>query len=684
MNLDSISCFSEENDCEYKMECLIAILNMTSDVIVNADIDGNISYLNSAAQKVLADGESFDLFEDVYAQLQKEAIPTAMQHGYWHGETKYVTKDGVEGYLKQTLLAQKWSPKQKRCFSSIVRDVTHQKRLDKQEILASNVLQNIVEGVVVTDANSTIISVNKAFTNVTGYTAAEVIGKKPNILSSGKHDASFYKEMWKDLTEKGFWKGEIWNRHKNGSIYLQHLKIKQITDAQGKIINYVSLIEDITERKKLEDQIQYQAYHDSLTQLPNRYFFNEKLEYELQNGSGNGAILLVDIERFKRITDTFGHQAGDELLLAVSDRLVRKVAKKGFVSRIESKGFIVLLPEYSEAEAQRMAEKLLGIFRYPFKIEEQDFMMSGCIGISLYPIDGTDVTALYKNVDAALLKAKEFGSNSYAFYHEVTEHRSSELLSLENSLYWALRNDQFELYYQPQLDIQNGKITGYEVLVRWNHPDRGMVPPMQFIPIAEDTGMIMQLDELILRKACTQMVEWLEKGYPPLRASVNVSMKNFNKRDIVSRLQRIIGESGIEPQQLIIELTESALMNNPDVAFHMLESIKQLGIEIALDDFGTGYSSLSYLRRLPIDYLKIDRSFIQDVTEDYRSAELVKTIVQLAKSLELDVVAEGIETKEQLQLMQTFGCTEAQGYYIGRPVPREQFEAMLVQQYNYQ
>lgn len=661
-----------------QLKCMSTILEMTPHFVATTNRDGKVLYYNSAAGKLL----DLEEREDISHVLHNDAFCTAIREGFWQGETVVVNHEGKETPISQVVIAHKTDTGNVEYFSTIARDISKQKKIGEQERLAANVLQNIIEGVVITDPNSHIVSVNRAFTDVTGYEEYEVIGKKPSILSSGKHDKQFYKVMWQDLLEHGFWKGEVWNRHKNGNHYLQKLTISAVKDDQGKTAYYVSLIEDITKKKELEEQIAFQAFHDSLTKLPNRYSFNKILEEKIQSIHGEIAILLLDLDRFKRVNDTLGHHGGDQLLCAVAERLVRKVGNKGLVSRLSGDEFIMIFPDFTEREALAESNGLLEELRHSFFIGQHEFFIGGSIGISIFPKDGTDVETLFKKADHALYRAKELGRNNAQLYHELNGQQLTELATLENSLHRALEQDQFELYYQPQLDLRSGKVVGVEALIRWNHPEQGIISPMHFIPIAEDMGIIHILDELVLRKACNQVVAWSQQGFEPIRISINVSMLNFNKNDIVTRILTTIEETRVNPEQIVLELTESAVMNNPDMTVHVLSSLKDKGIAIALDDFGTGYSSLGYLKRLPIDLLKIDRSFIRDITEEDRNAALVGTIIHLAKSLNLKVVAEGVETEEQLQLLLNYGCDEIQGYYMSKPLPKKDFEALMTKQYS--
>lgn len=669
-----------------EIQYLAAIIDMSVHAIIVIDKDGFIKRCNRAARNLYAcdpinthkhikDLQPTELIN----KLMNEAIPKAMHSLHWSGDEVLVNADGDEIPVAIAVYAHCDEAGEVSFISIITRDITNEKMYWERERLSSNVLDNIIEGVVVTDANSVIIKVNRAFTDVTGYDESEVIGKKPSILSSGKHDKAFYEAMWKAILEKGVWRGEVWNRHKNGDIYLQKLTISSIKNKHGVVENYVSLIEDITEKKRLEEKIAFQAYHDPLTLLPNRYSFFERFDDLVKNKISSIAIVLLNIDRFKRINDSLGHPVGDQVLKVVGDRLATITPITDSLFHLNGDQFILMYPQYSKEDALVAANQILERLRVPFVVDSYELFLGGSIGISMYPQDGEDSATLLKNAGLALYKAKKLGRNNVQFYYDTTERHSIEMIELENDLHKAIQQDQFELYYQPQMDLQHEAIIGAEVLVRWNHPKHGLLSPARFIPLAEESGLILQMDEIVLRKACEQAVLWKQQGYPPIRLSVNLSMLHFNKREIVEKVYSILCDTGMDPEQLIIELTESAMMNNPELTFYMLTEFRAKGISIAIDDFGTGYSSLGYLQKLPIHSLKIDRSYIHDLADNKGSRALTRSIIQLALNLGLNVVAEGVENSEQLQLLKEYACTQVQGYLIGKPMPQAQFEQKVLQ-----
>lgn len=652
------------------------VFDLCQDMVLCINQEGALLYCNQMTRDWLGEKGNIDNL------VSFESLRAATIHGEWAREFKTLDPLGRETTLYQHIVPIQGNDGKVHSFICITRLSNRvQHRFDREdEILANDVLENIIEGVVVTDPHSYIIRVNRAFTEITGYQEEEVIGKKPNILSSGKHNKQFYERMWHELITNGFWQGEIWNRHKNGNIYLQKLTIKAVKNHAGETVNYVSLIEDITEKKRLESQIAFQATHDMLTQLANRHTFMQHLGEKLtERKLSELAVMIIDVDRYKRIKDMYGYHAGDELLIAVANRIQRAIGQFGEVYRLEGSEFAAIITGMAKNKVYEKAKMIIDQFRHPITIDRKEYMVGMNIGISYHHKDGTDAQTLYKNSDFAMRKAKEFGRNHIQMFPNMSFVPSDlEVLTLEDSLFRALEQDQFELYYQPQLNVRDGTIQGFEVLVRWNHPEHGLLSPMQFIPIAEDVGVVSEIDDLVLRKTCLQLVKWRIEGYPPMRASVNLSMKNFLDRRIVSRIADILEETRVDPNQLVIELTESTLMNNIDLVLNILQEIKNYGIKVALDDFGTGYSSLSYLKNLPIDYLKIDRSFLKDITSNPRSAALVQTMIQLANSLGIEVVTEGIEEEEQLQLVREFGSSEVQGYFISKPLPQKDFEQLLI------
>lgn len=554
-------------------------------------------------------------------------------------------------------------------------------RAEMEMQLASTVFDASSDAIMITDARNLIIAVNAAFCEITGFREEEAIGQTPAILSSGKHDANFYRDMWQQLKETGRWSGEIWNRRKNGEIYVEWLTLNTVKNDRDETSHYVAIFADITEHKQAEEHVHHLAHYDALTDLPNRTLFSDRLGQALiqaQRNHGRAAVMFLDLDRFKVINDTLGHSIGDLLLQEVAARLTGCVREGDTVSRLGGDEFVVLLPELRDAEdAYVVAQKLLAAAALPFELHGHELHISASIGISFYPDDGASAEMLMKNADVAMYRAKEMGRNNYQFYHADMNARSFERLTMETSMRRALEREQFELYYQPRYEMPEGRIVGVEALIRWHHPDLGLVLPAQFIPLAEETGLILPIGEWVLRAAATQGKAWQQAGLPPLFMAANVSARQFRQTDFAGKVGQILQDTGFDPCWLELELTETTLMKHSEESVESLSKLKAMGIRIAIDDFGTGYSSLGYLKRLPVDILKIDRSFVSDVTVSLDDAAIVEAIIAMARSLGLHVVAEGVETAEQAKFLKAHKCEEMQGYYFSKPLPVDQLLLIL-------
>ncbi len=564
-----------------------------------------------------------------------------------------------------------------------VREAFERFDLSQQSVHFSKIYENTVEGIIITDQNSVIQAVNPAFSSITGYQAAEVIGRTPAILKSGQHSEVFYRELWETLRENGKWTGEIWNKRKNGEIFPEWLNITLIRDSQGNITQYVGLFSDITEHKRNEERLRHQAYHDALTDLPNRLLLNENLELAINQAERAGhqvAVLMMDLDNFKYVNDTYGHDFGDQVLIAVADR-VRSVVRKGdTLARLGGDEFTLLLPQVKDAnEAVVVIEKLMGGFSLPFAVENNELAVTASIGISCYPQDGGTPEDLLKNADGALYKAKEEGGNTYVFFAPEMTERAKARMGVETDLRRAVEAaaGEIEVFFQPKLQLGDEAVVGMEALARWNHPTRGLLLPKDFIAIAEDTGLILGVGKKVLEEACRRTAQWNQNRSGELRLAVNLSAYQFRDTELFETITGVLERTGLDPRFLEIELAESLVMRNVQASIEMLVMLKRLGVSIAVDNFGTGYSSLSYLKRLPVDALKIDQSFVRDVATDPHSAELVRTIIGMAHNFKLEVVAEGVETAEQLEFLRRNGCDLVQGFLIARPMAAAEFEAFL-------
>ena len=564
-------------------------------------------------------------------------------------------------------------------------DITDKKNSEKQLRMAHKVFENTIEGIAVTDLKGNIQWVNPAFSTITGYSADEALGQNPRILKSHHHEKEFYTNMWQSIMEKGQWQGEIWNRKKSGETYPEWLTISALKDGYGKPVQYVSVFNDITERIKQEEHIKYQSHHDALTGLPNRFLFKDRLGSAIAHAHRHAekfAVLFLGLDRFKRINDTLGHAMGDKLLKAVAVRLSDSIQEDDTVARFSGDAFAVIIKEIKTVEKLILSiNLLLDALKKPFFIDGHELYITASMGISLYPTDGDDADTLIKNADTAMYRAKELERNSYQLYTPTMNEKALTRLSMENDLHKALQQNELILYYQPQVDVNTGRIIGAEALVRWLHPRLGFLPPGEFIPLAEETGLIVPLGEWVLQRACIQNKEWQRKGLPKINIGVNLSTLQFRQKNLIQRVEEILELSELSPEFLELEITESIAMLDADFTNKMLHQLKDMGIQISIDDFGTGYSSLAYLTRFPIDRIKIDQSFIRGIPDEKEELAIVMAMMAMAKSLGLKTIAEGVEKVEQYNFLKEQYCHQIQGYYFSRPVDEETFEKMLMKEY---
>ncbi len=577
------------------------------------------------------------------------------------------------------------SRKLKLANKKLGRTVGELEKASEQLQLAARVFESSRDAITITDARGTIIAVNEAFTAITGYPAAEVVGKNPRILQSGRHDTEYYRVMWASIQENGYWQGEIWNKRKNGEIYPEWLKITAVKNPSQDTANYIAVFSDITDDIRAAERIQHLAYYDSLTNLPNRALLSDRLDLAIAHAKRSGskcAVLSLDMDRFKNINDALGHSVGDQLLKSVATRLKECVREVDTVARMGGDEFVVILDGVAEADSiLPVARKMLHSLSQPYEIEGHNIRATPSIGISVYPDDGADQESLIMNADSAMYHAKENGRNDFRFFVPDMKTKVAEKLFIESDLRKALEHGQFALYYQPQVDITTGHIIGAEALIRWNHPTAGLISPAKFIPVAEESGLIVPLGEWILDDACRQNMAWQKAGLPPISIAVNLSAVQFRQQNLCQLIGRVLSDTGLDPHYLELELTEGLVMSNTDSTIATLNGFKEMGVHISIDDFGTGYSSLSYLKHFPIDYLKIDQSFIRDITTNQDDAAITTAIINMAKGLNLRTIAEGVETAEQLKFLRLHSCDVVQGYYFSKPVPATEFADILRMSY---
>ncbi len=555
-------------------------------------------------------------------------------------------------------------------------DITDRKKTEQQLRIAATAFES-QEGIVVTDEKFNDLRVNQAFTDITGYKSEEAIGKKPNILKSGRQSGEFYRNMFKSIREHGRWSGELINRRKNGEVYPEHLTITAVKDAKGHTTNYVGMFTDISVAKAASERIENLAFFDPLTNLPNRRLFADRLAQALVNSSRSsnyGALVFLDLDHFKSLNDTLGHDYGDLLLQKVATRLSNCVREGDSVARLGGDEFVLLVENLSmnEVEAahqiEAIGEKILTSLNQPYQLNSHEYLSTPSVGISLFNGNQESSEDLLKHADIAMYQAKKAGRNTLRFFDPLMQEAINMRVDLERELKKAIEQKQFELYYQIQMNSA-GQPSGAEALIRWKHPERGMISPLQFIPVAEETGLITQIGEWVLNQACLQLQAWQEDAISKdLSLAINVSAKQFLQHDFVDQVKHSLKAFHIDNTKLKLELTESMLIDNIEYVIHTMNALGEIGIQFSLDDFGTGYSSLQYLKMLPLSQLKIDQSFVRDLATDNSDKTIVLTIITMAHSLGLNVIAEGVETNEQLQLLKTHGCENYQGYYFSKPL----------------
>ncbi len=555
-------------------------------------------------------------------------------------------------------------------------DLTERRAAEHRELRARVVFDNTSEGIVVTDSDQRILAVNRAFSEITGYSEEEALGATPRLVQSGRHDAAFYQALWMELNETGNWRGEIWNRRKNGEIYAQLTTISAVRDQAERLTHYVAVFGDITHIKRSEEALYRLAHHDALTGLPNRTLLRARLEQALQRAQRTGrmvGVLFIDLDLFKTVNDTLGHTIGDALLVQVAQAMAARVRDADSIARLGGDEFVVLAEDIDKPSAAALlSQRLLEIFSKPFDIEGRELYITASIGISFFPGDGRDMDSLLSNADVAMYRAKASGRNTYRFFEPRMTAGAMERLQLETALRGALPRGELTLHYQPQVRLGDGCMHGAEVLLRWNYPRLGDVSPRRFIPIAEELGLINELGAWVVGEACRQLSVWEASGLLLPRLSLNLSVAQLERPSLVEEICAILARTGVRPNRLELEVTESMLMRHTDQVIANLQALKELGVTIAVDDFGTGYSSLGYLKQLPIERLKIDKTFIDGLPNDPNDEAIARSIIALGRGLGLDVIAEGVETREQAAWLEREGCSEAQGFFFGRPMTAEQ------------
>lgn len=669
-------------------EKLASIVNSTSDGVVLIDLQGSITSANPAL------GNMFGYPVSVMEGMNVNTILSNPTHFleiidnlnkgmsiHASGSLDGRRADGSIFPIEFSLNILRLTTGQ--YCAAILRDVDERHKSENNLRLYATAFENSVDAILITDADNRIVAVNQAFTKHTGFELADVAGKDPKILSAGSTSPETYQAMWASLEDVGFWQGELWDRRKDGGVYPKWVSISRVLGDKGKVLNYIASFIDISERKEAEERINKLAHHDALTGLLNRLSLDDRLQQELSSTrrvGGSLALLFLDLDRFKTINDTMGHHAGDLLLIEVADRLKSCVRDSDIVARLGGDEFVVVLTGLENATSSAtVAANIIEALSNPYQVGGGRLPSSASIGISVFPEDGEDSTTLMKNADIAMYHAKEQGRNNFQFFTNAMNVEVQERTLMEHDLHRALKQEEFELYYQPQVSGVNGNIVGMEALIRWNHPRRGFVSPDQFIPLSEELGLIDRIGNWVLDEACHQLSIWKSDGFDDFKMAVNLSPNQLVDTGFVSRVRKVMDKYAISAGELELEVTETQAMKDPERTIQQLKAIRDLGIELAVDDFGTGYSSLAYLKRLPIQSLKLDRSFVKDIETDTNDAAISAATLALAHSLDLAVVAEGVETPEQLTFLRSHQCEVLQGYLFSRPLPADKVMVFLQQ-----
>ena len=676
---------------ELTRQQLFANLENTPTVAIQwYDEDGRVLYWNPASETLygysagemlgtIPEGTLFDKATfDAFLEITREIKASGQAYGPYEINTRH--KDGRVISLMATTFA---IPMDQGGIGFVCMDVdmTEHKLQQERLKLSAAVMASTAEGVLITDASTRIVAVNPAFTEITGYQEAEVLGQKPAILRSDCHQEDFYQTMWRTLQEAGVWRGELWNRRKNGELFPEWLTISTLRNEAGDVTHYVGVFSDISSIKQSQEKLEHLAHFDPLTELPNRVLFQDRLAHAIdraQRYDHQVAVLLMDLDGFKTVNDSLGHPVGDQLLQGVAARLRACVRVEDTVARLGGDEFALILSNMQDGgDAIEVVRKILSSVEQPFSLNGLGAMVTASVGIAVFPGDGKTSTELVRNADAAMYGAKEGGRNTYRFYQASMTEKAQDRLFREAALRRAIENREFEVWFQPQVSLHTGRMTGAEALVRWRDPERGLVPPIDFIPLAERTGQIIQIGEQVLDQVCAAARRWLDAGHAFGRLAINVAIPQIERSDLAATLRSRLTAARLPPDCLEIEITESLIMESGGTARDVLLAVQGIGVTTSVDDFGTGYSSLAYLKDLPIDNLKIDRAFIRDLPDNPDDIAIARAIIAMAHSLGFKVIAEGIETEAQMDFLKAEGCDEAQGYFIGKPMPMTDFESWL-------
>ena len=669
---------------------LESVLNALPDLLFELDMDGRyISYHTSRMNLLAAPPDVFlgkrisEVLPAEAAAASMEALAEANRTGFALGHVMQIQTPAGDRWFELSVARKVDADPAKPRFIVISRDVTERKLAENERTLSEQVFRSVRESSIITDAHNRIVAVNPAFTQLTGYTAAEAVGQLPSMLKSGLQDAAFYASMWQSIHAQGAWQGEVLNRRKDGTLYPQWLSISTVKDSSGRIVQHIGMMSDLTSNKAAQRRIEQLANFDALTGLPNSTLLHDRGSQAIATAlrkKETVALLSIDLDRFQKINDSLGMPVGDAVLQAVAKRLVAHIHTDDTLCRQSGDEFTLLLPSTSATGAAHVASKLLALLAQPLEIPSQfgePLNLTASVGIAVFPDNANDFPQLLQAANAALHRAKQSAGNRFEYFKEDMHGMARETLLIESHLHRALGNQELVLHYQPQVDALSGRIVGAEALIRWQHPEWGLVPPGRFIPVAEKSNLIAEVSAWVLQAAVRQQAAWMTEGLDIVPVAVNLTALEFRQRTLCQTVQAALSASGLPPSMLELELTESVAMEDTEFTVKQIQALHALGVKLSIDDFGTGYSSLSYLKRYQVDKLKIDQSFVRDIDNDVSDGTIVRTVITLAHGLGFKTIAEGVETTAQLAFLRQHRCDEIQGYHFSRPVPADAFAALL-------
>lgn len=659
------------------------VFDTAFDGLYQASFDGHYTMINSAAAKILG----YKNATDAISNIEHIGINVYGSHQYYAELTSQLNEagsirnlrskiqrpDGSEIWISENIHLLRGSNGLINAYQGMMRNISSEWKSEKNLQLLATVFEHGAEAIAITDHKTHILRVNKAYSRITGKSEESALGTSPTLLSSIHHDNNFYGELWRKVAAQGHWRGEIDDYHQNGRLYNAEVTISEVRNPEGEISNYILIFSDITERKLTEQRMHELAYYDTLTKLPNRSLFYDRLERELlrvkRDKELKGAVVFIDLDNFKIINDSYGHRVGDELLQTMAMRIKSSTRESDTISRLGGDEFTILITEARcLADIDITARRVLQELCKPVKIENKEFTITASLGVSVFPQDAIDGDALIKHADTAMYHAKAQGKNNIEYFTTELNQKTVNRMNTEQHLRRAMTMDELQIHFQPQINLETKQPCGLEVLARWQHPERGLLAPAAFIPIAEESNLINNISRIVINKACKQAQDWLHQDISFGRIAINISPQQFVRDDIFRLVRTALIESNLPPEHLELEITETVMMSNPKETALALNRIRDLGVTISIDDFGTGFSSLTHLKRLPLNRLKIDKSFILDILSNQEDRTITAAIIDLAHHLGLEVVAEGIETAAHLQALEGLGCKLGQGFYFSKPM----------------